>query len=133
MNAFTNINSASVSDNVSGAGWAQQTGVITACIAAGVPPELVIPLLPVTENFGGKGRGKAPAVFDPVTGRWEGLDNWERGGHDPDTILRLADAAGGNCGLIIGVPAAGGFQFLADDIDLMPGPNAVKCRNGFLS
>jgi P4 family phage/plasmid primase-like protien len=107
-------------------------GAIAYCLEHGVPRDLVTPLLPHNVGFGDKGHGKAPAVFNTVTQRWEGHHGWEHGGHDPNTILRNADAAGGNCGLIMGVPCET-FQFLAGDVDLNDGPNAVKWRNNFLT
>ncbi len=107
-------------------------GAIAYCLEHGVPRDLVTPLLPYNVGFGDKGHGKAPAAYNTATGRWEGLDHWERGCHDPNTILRNADAAGGNCGVICGVPCDN-FQFVAPDIDLNDGPNAIKWRNGFLA
>ena len=92
----------------------------------------MVPLLPHTVNFGDKGAGKVPALFNTATGRWEGFDNWARGGHDPNTILRSADTAGGNCGLILGVQCDP-YHFIAKDIDLIDGPNAVRWRNAFLA
>jgi hypothetical protein len=107
-------------------------GAIADCLQYGIPRDLAVPLLPVTVGFGDKGHGKAPAAYNTAAGRWEGLDNWERGGHDPDTILRNADAAGGNCGVIMGVPC-GTFNFLGGDLDLNDGPNAIKWRNVWLA
>ncbi|MEA2744627.1 MAG: hypothetical protein QOG25_2998, partial [Acetobacteraceae bacterium] len=107
-------------------------GAIADCLEHGLPKEIAVPLLPVTESFGGKGNGKAPALYNPATGRWEGFDKWELGDHDANTILRNADVAGGNCGVILGAPA-GSYQFLAYDVDLLPGPLSVKFRNGILT
>lgn len=106
-------------------------GALGDCIEYGIPREILIPLLPVTADFGGKGHGKAPAKFDPTTGRWGALDEWQRGGHDPNTILRDADAAGGNAGVILGAPYSG-LQLLAVDIDLLDLPRAVGWRNAIV-
>lgn len=102
-------------------------GSLTLCIEHGIPQEILVPLLPVTSNFGGKGAGKAPAKFTPATGSWGAFDDWQRGGHSSE-ILRDADAAGGNAGVILGAPY-NGLQMVALDIDLEDGPHAVGwCR-----
>src|SRR4051812_12849568 len=101
-------------------------GNIDLCVSAGIPREILIPLLPVHVGFNDKGHGKAPAKFNPG-GWWEGFDQWNLGGHDPD-MLRACDAAGCNAGVILGAPY-GGLQMLAIDIDLLDTPKAVGwCR-----
>jgi P4 family phage/plasmid primase-like protien len=105
-------------------------GSLSDCIQFGIPKEILIPLLPVTESFGGKGHGKAPAQFDPATGKWRALDEWQRGGHSGD-ILRNSEAAGGNAGVILGAPYAG-LQMLAVDIDLNDGPKALGWRHAIV-
>lgn len=107
-------------------------GAIAECLLAGIPREIVVPILPVDQAFSGKGHGKAPAKFNTSTGRWEGFEDWQLGQHDPATILKDADAAGGNCGVILGSPY-GGFQFVAIDIDLIDLPRAPAWRNGMLA
>lgn len=106
-------------------------GSLAACILAGVPKQLVIPCLPHNASFGGKGHGKAPASYDPVSTMWGALDEWQLGGLDGE-IQRAADTAGGNAGLILGAPYDN-LQFVAVDIDLEDGPQAVKWRNGIIA
>lgn len=107
-------------------------GAIADCIRAGIPREILLPILPSDKSFSGKGHGKAPAMFDPSTNSWGALLEWQRGGLDPATILRDADTAGGNAGILLGAPFDG-FQFLAVDIDLDDTPLAVKWRNGVVA
>jgi hypothetical protein len=44
----------------------------------------------------------------------------------------IPNAAGGNCGVILGVPCDP-YQFIAKDVDLIDGPNAVRWRNALLA
>ena len=63
-------------------------GSLAACILAGVPKQLVIPCLPHNASFGGKGHGKAPASYDPVSTMWGALDEWQLGGLDGEIQQR---------------------------------------------
>ena len=88
---------------------------------AGFPPDLLIPILPHSARPGANCQpvepnslGKVPSYFNPSTGWWSGLGQW-RTGATPEQ-RRTADAAGANCGLILGVPRDG-RTFVALDVD----------------
>jgi putative DNA primase/helicase len=103
-------------------------GALADAIQAGIPKEIVLPILPATQSFFGKGHGKAPARFNPAIGCWVAIDNWERGGLDKDLLI-ASEIAGCNAGVILG---AYGVNLIAIDIDLRDTPNAVRWRDGIV-
>jgi hypothetical protein len=109
------------------AGVNSVSGTIISCSAAGVPTSLLLPLRPWNKpDNRGDGAGKAPGVPDPGwpdgSGRWIGLEGWEKGGFPVGRLLN-ADIAGANCGLLLGVPSEREprLNFFAFDLDLNPG------------
>src|ERR1700722_10109118 len=82
-------------------------GAIASAITAGVPQALVVPIRPWDKpDKEGKNAGKSPAYPDPAfpdgSGPWIGLENWTEG-KIPIARLLIADEAGANCGLLLGV------------------------------
>lgn len=106
-------------------------GVILQAVAAGVPQSLLLPVRPWNKpDKDGKNAGKAPAYPDPAfpdgSGPWIGLERWQEGNIRIGRLL-LADEAGANCGLLLGVPATfpDGQQrcVVAIDLDLIQPPD----------
>jgi putative DNA primase/helicase len=107
------------------------SGTIISCAAAGVPTSLLIPIRPWDKpDRHGDGAGKSPAVPEPGfpdgTGKWMGLDDWEKG--IPVGRLFTADRAGANCGLRLGVPSEREprLNIFNVDIDFTPGSEAHR-------
>jgi P4 family phage/plasmid primase-like protien len=91
---------------------------IAAAAAAGFPPPLLIPVAPPTASgMPPTAVGKAPAVIRP-DGSWKGLGAWNHG--TSASVREQCDAAGANCGLILGLQN-NGEQFLAIDCDMAVG------------
>jgi hypothetical protein len=110
------------------------TGALTDCVRAGSPQQILLPVLPGNVTLSGRDHGKRPARFDSTAG-WVGLTDWQKGNLAAD-VLRDSDAAGANAGVLLNAPydaTDGPLHLLAIDVDLEPGPNAVKWRNGIVA
>src|SRR6185312_14008516 len=92
----------------------------------GLPQALALPIRPWNRpGINPKEEGKAPAAYDHACGEWRNLYRWNADPIHPQNLTD-SDELGGNCGLILGVPAtlqpafgeARQVQFAAVDIDL---------------
>jgi hypothetical protein len=106
----------------------QVSGATKVCKAFGVPSSLLLPIIrwDAMLHSNPKSAGKAPAIPDPGfpddDSKWVGCSGWESG-HMPSGALFRSDVAGGNAGLLLGMPDAvePSFNLQAVDIDLNEG------------